>query len=135
MRLLYANHKDIRLFNWTPQGKSTAENERVIVTTVEGAAVAIDFLYADQYIFWIDVSEQTIFGCSLKNVCKPEIIVSDDVSRPEGLAVDWLTRKLYWTDYDLKQVSVSSINGKYRKILISRNVDNPRAIAVDPKAG
>lgn len=61
--------------------------------------------------------------------------MSGDLGRPEGLAVDWLTEKLYWTDYYLKQICVSSIDGKYRKALIWSNLDNPRAIAVDPNAG
>ncbi len=131
LRLLYTNQNDIRTF-WTDGKRS--ENERVIVSTLEGA-VAVDFLSTNHSIFWSDVSEQKIFSCSLKTSCKPQVIVSGDLGRPEGLAVDWLTRKLYWTDYYLKQICVSSIDGKYRKALIWSNLDNPRAIGVDPKAG
>ena len=105
----------------------------MIVSTDD--AVAVDFLYENNLIFWSDVSEEKIFSCSIKTSCKPKVIVSGNIGRPEGLAVDWLTGKLYWTDFDLKQICVSSIDGKYRKVLIWKNLDNPRAIAVDPKVG
>ena len=131
LRLLYANQKDIRLL-WT--NGISSENERIIVSTTE-AAVAVDFLYTNDEIFWSDFSEQKIFSCSLKTSCKPQIIVSGDLGRPEGLAVDWVSKTLYWTDCDFQQISVSSIDGKNRKTLIWNDLDNPRAIAVDPRAG
>lgn len=131
LRLLYANQKDVRLL-WT--NRKSSENERVIVSTTE-AAVAVDFLYTGDEIFWSDFSERKIFSCSLKTSCKPQIIVSGDLGRLEGLAVDWVSKKLYWTDCDFQEICVSSIDGKNRKTLIWNNLDNPRAIAVDPRAG
>ena len=131
LRLLLANQNDIR-FVW-PSRKSS-ENERVVASALE-SAVAIDFLFMNHSIFWSDVSEQKIFSCSEKTPCKPQVIVSGDLGRPEGLAIDWLTEKLYWTDQDLKQICVSRTDGKFRKALIWSNLDNPRAIGVDPKAG
>ena len=127
---MYANRKDIRLL-WT-NGKSF-KNESVVASSIDG--VAVDFLYNNHLLFWSDVSEQKIFSCSLKTSCKPRVIVSGDLGRPEGLAVDWVSKKLYWTDYELKKICVSSIDGKYRKTLIWRNIDVPRAIGVDPNAG
>lgn len=40
-----------------------------------------------------------------------------------GLAVDVLGRKLYWTDTVRKRIEVSQLNGKQRKILINKNLD------------
>lgn len=109
-------------------------NERVVVKGL-GAAVGVDFHFKEQRIFWTDVSEEKIFGCSLKMCNKPKTIISSGLVRPEGLAVDWITRKIYWTDSDLKLIEVANFDGNYRKTLIWENIDSPRAIAVDPTAG
>lgn len=116
---------------WT-DGKSY-KSEKVLVSSED--AVAVDFLYKNNSMFWSDVSEQKIYTCSVKTLCKPNVIVSANIGRPEGLAVDWLTGNLYWTDCDFKLISVLNIDGKHRKALIWNNLDNPRAIAVDPSAG
>lgn len=130
LKLFYANQKDVRMF-WT-DGKSY-KSEKVLVSSED--AVAVDFLYKNNSMFWSDVSEQKIYTCSVKTLCKPNVIVSANIGRPEGLAVDWLTGNLYWTDCDFKLISVLNIDGKHRKALIWNNLDNPRAIAVDPSAG
>lgn len=53
----------------------------------------------------------------------------------EDLAVDWVGRNLYWTDYILETIEVSSLDGSQRRVVFSENVTNPRAIAVDPREG
>lgn len=52
-----------------------------------------------------------------------------------ALAVDWQTRKLYWTDSGLKRIEVSNLDGSHRCILISTGLDLPRDLAVHPTAG
>ena len=53
-----------------------------------------------------------------------------------GLAVDWIGRKIYWTDYNLRKVEVMDVNGGNRKVIMqSSSVDRPRSIAVDPTTG
>ncbi len=51
----------------------------------------------------------------------------------EGLAVDWVGRNLYWTDYVLEVIEVSDLNGDQRVVLFYENITNPRAIALDPR--
>ena len=52
----------------------------------------------------------------------------------DGLAWDWVNRKLYWTDAEDKDIEViDALNGQ-RKLLVSmENTTIPRAIVVDPK--
>ena len=59
-------------------------------------------------------------------------LVSTGVYSPEGLAYDWVSHNLYWTDYILETIEVVSIDNGYRTVLLSANISNPRAIAVDP---
>lgn len=52
----------------------------------------------------------------------------------EGIAVDWVGRKLYWLDRHSKHLEVSELNGVNRKTLKS-GIADPRAIAVHPGVG
>ena len=50
-----------------------------------------------------------------------------------GIAVDWLTGNVYWTDAQLGHIMVSRLDGRYHKILLA-DVGRPKGIAVDPVA-
>ena len=49
-----------------------------------------------------------------------------------GLACDWVTDKLYWTNRELKRIEVASMDGLMRKVLFWTDIDEPRAIALTP---
>lgn len=51
---------------------------------------------------------------------------------PAGLAVDWVTKKLYWTDGGTRRIETSNLNGSMRALLIWDGLDKPRDITVDP---
>lgn len=57
------------------------------------------------------------------------------VLNPDGIAVDWAGRNLYWCDKGLNVIEVSRLNGSYRKTIIKENLDEPRAIALDITRG
>ena len=54
---------------------------------------------------------------------------------PEGIAIDFLSRNMYVTDSGLDVIAVANLNGTYKKTLISENLDDPRAIVLDPQRG
>lgn len=52
---------------------------------------------------------------------------------PEGIAIDSISRRLYWTDSVKDTIEVASLEDpKLRTILINKHLVNPRGIAVDP---
>lgn len=53
----------------------------------------------------------------------------------EGLALDWLGDNIYWVDAGAKKIELSRTDGRFRKSLITSNLDRPRAIVLDPKRG
>lgn len=57
------------------------------------------------------------------------------VGRAEGLAVDWLSGNIYWTDAKKHVVEVASKDGYYRYALFSGLVNMPHALVLDPPAG
>jgi len=64
-----------------------------------------------------------------------EYIVSVEIDSPDGIAVDWVGRNLYWTDKGTDRIEVSRLNGSSRHILISEGLQEPRAIVLDPFDG
>lgn len=56
-----------------------------------------------------------------------------DIVSPEGIAIDWISRRIYWTDSSKDTIEVASLdNGTVRAIVIKTGLVNPRGIAVDP---
>ncbi|XP_028846293.1 low-density lipoprotein receptor-related protein 2a isoform X3 [Denticeps clupeoides] len=57
------------------------------------------------------------------------------ISRPDGIAVDWIGSHIYWTDAGTNRIEVSKLDGRYRKWLIHSDLDQPAAIVVNPAIG
>lgn len=53
----------------------------------------------------------------------------------DGLAVDSVGRKVYWTDTGTNRIEVANLNGSMRKVLVWQNLDSPRAIALFHEMG
>ena len=49
--------------------------------------------------------------------------------------MDWIHDKLFWTDSGSSRIEVSDLDGLMRKVIVWRDVDKPRAIAVHPDHG
>uniref|UniRef100_A0A8B9LU25 Low-density lipoprotein receptor-related protein 2 n=1 Tax=Astyanax mexicanus TaxID=7994 RepID=A0A8B9LU25_ASTMX len=57
------------------------------------------------------------------------------ISSPDGIAVDWVGRHIYWTDAGTNRIEVAKLDGRYRKWLIHSDLDQPAAIVVSPANG
>ena len=66
-----------------------------------------------------------------------QVIIDVDVRDVGGMAVDWITHKLYWTDHDLEAIFVSNLDGSHRTTLVSPLVirGKPTDIVVHPVQG
>lgn len=64
-----------------------------------------------------------------------ETFVNIEVYHPDGIAVDWLSRNLYWTDTGSDLIQVAKLADFTRKVLISEGLDEPRAIVLEPLKG
>lgn len=64
-----------------------------------------------------------------------QVTLVDSLHSPEGLAVDWVHKNIYWTDSGNKTISVATGDGRKRKVLIATELSEPRAIVVDPHHG
>jgi len=52
-----------------------------------------------------------------------------------GIALDWITKNIYWADFFLHRIEVVSTNGRFRTPLITENITNPHCIVLDPRQG
>ena len=56
-------------------------------------------------------------------------------SIPDGIALDTISRLIYYTDTGNDVIGVISMDGKYMKTLVNDDLDEPRAIVVDNTNG
>lgn len=61
--------------------------------------------------------------------------ISIGLKKVERIAVDWIYHNIYWTDTGVDTIGVASADGSMRKILVDKDLDEPRAIAGDPRNG
>ncbi|XP_052581109.1 low-density lipoprotein receptor-related protein 2 isoform X1 [Peromyscus californicus insignis] len=96
--------------------------------------VALDFDSVTGRVLWSDLQQGKTWSV-FQNGTDQRVIHESGLSVTETVAVDWIGRNLYWTDYALETIEVSKIDGSHRTVLISKNVSNPRGLALDPRMG
>lgn len=110
-------------------------NATVLVSGLEDAA-AVDFVFAQSFLYWSDVSEEAIKRAAFNwSGSSQQSTVLSGLQSPDGLACDWLGSKLYWTDSEANRIEVANLDGSLRKVLFWQELDQPRAVAVDPARG
>ncbi|KAG9475315.1 low-density lipoprotein receptor-related protein 5 [Eleutherodactylus coqui] len=128
--LLFANRRDVRLVD-----AGGAKLDSVVVVSGLEDAAAVDFFYAKGLVYWTDVSEESIKEISYNQSGSSQNVIISGLVSPDGLACDWIGKKLYWTDSETNRIEVANLNGTYRKVLFWQDLDQPRAIALDPAHG
>lgn len=97
-------------------------------------AIAIDFDRMDGYLLWSDVSDHTI-SRSRVDGSELSVLVDSGITTPDGIAWDWLYKRLYWTDADEYDLEMYDPSTAERKVLIQNgDQSKPRAIVLDSDA-
>ena len=97
--------------------------------------MAVDYDLKEDRLYFADVNAKTIYRAYVNGTGTKEAIIKHDSMGLEGLAVDWIGRKLYWLDRHSKHIEVSELNGGQRKSLKTDGISDPRAIVVHPGIG
>ncbi|CAD7078769.1 unnamed protein product [Hermetia illucens] len=100
--------------------------------SVAQMAIGLDNDCAEGRIYWGDISAKKIMSSKYDGTdVKP--FITEDISSPEGIAVDWISRRLYWTDSEKDTIEVANLdNSTQRATIVNKFLVNPRGIAVDP---
>ncbi|EYB83124.1 hypothetical protein Y032_0342g3033 [Ancylostoma ceylanicum] len=93
-------------------------------------AVGLDYDCKEGRIIWSDISGHSIRSASL-NGTDHKSFYANELSSPEGIAVDWSSRNVYYADSLNDEIGVASLDGKYQKALVTEGLVNPRALALD----
>uniref|UniRef100_A0A672L380 LDL receptor related protein 1 n=1 Tax=Sinocyclocheilus grahami TaxID=75366 RepID=A0A672L380_SINGR len=95
----------------------------------------VDYDALEHRIYWSDVRTQTIKRAFI-NGTGVETVVSADLPNAQGLAVDWVSRNLFWTSYDTnkKQINVARLDGSFKNAVI-HELDKPHCLVLHPILG
>uniref|UniRef100_A0A8C3QRS1 EGF-like domain-containing protein n=1 Tax=Cyanoderma ruficeps TaxID=181631 RepID=A0A8C3QRS1_9PASS len=111
-----------RLLYWTEPGSG-----RVAVSDSSGTrhrtlhwdphtrpwGVVVDPL--NGYLYWSDWGSRPHIAWGAQDGAPPKPLVTEDVERPQGLALDQSSQRLYWTDGRLHTVSSVALDGSGRR--------------------
>ncbi|XP_071118591.1 low-density lipoprotein receptor-related protein 6-like [Haliotis cracherodii] len=62
----------------------------------------------------------------------PEPLATAAVKEVSDLAIDWVTRNLYWADKSNSQILVAREDGRFPAVVVERHLESPRTVVVDP---
>ena len=117
------------------QGLSIDKQRQDILVplTNEGHATGLDYLAAEQLIFWVDNGVGEIWRVKRDGSGKKKLL--SNLESPVGLAVDWVARNIYWSDDRTDVIEVCTIDGQHRKVIISGDLVRPASLEVSPADG
>uniref|UniRef100_A0A8C2H288 Low density lipoprotein receptor-related protein 8, apolipoprotein e receptor n=1 Tax=Cyprinus carpio TaxID=7962 RepID=A0A8C2H288_CYPCA len=129
--LMFTNRHEIRRIDLLKKDYTQ------VVPTLKNA-VALDVDVSTNKMYWCDLYHRKIFSAYINKASDASqqiTLIDTALHSPEGLAMDWVHKNIYWTDSGHKTISVATGDGKKRKVLIDTELGEPRAIAVDPRQG
>lgn len=99
-------------------------------------AIGVSFDGFENRIYWSNVQpgHQSIVSSKLDG-SDAKIVANGSFKMPEDVVIDTLGRNFYYTDSGKKLVGVCSIAGGYCNHLITKNLDQPRGLALFPSEG
>ncbi|XP_070538617.1 low-density lipoprotein receptor-related protein 6-like isoform X2 [Ptychodera flava] len=121
---------------WNQVDKSSVTMvSRLLQEQVPSSKVAIDYDYDDHFIFWTDPGYKMVKKAMLAKKGNITGVFHGTSNYVEGIAVDWLNNKIYWTDAAYNWIMVSDYEGTYYHCVVSHDLDKPRGIALNPLTG
>lgn len=97
-------------------------------------AEALDYNPLDGRLYWTDSVDKRISRV-FANGSGVEAVVTFDLTRPAGIAVDPLGGNIFFSDKGQKRITVATQTGKYRRILLWNNLTSPEALQLDLSSG
>ncbi|KAK3912221.1 Very low-density lipoprotein receptor [Frankliniella fusca] len=126
--LLFTRRHDIRKV-------SLDHHDITAIVNDTKSATALDFVFRTGMIFWSDVSDKKIYKAPIDEGSQKTVVIKDDITTSDGLAVDWIYNHIYWTDSSKDTIQLANFEGNMRKTVIQGKMEEPRSIAVNPLDG
>lgn len=89
-----------------------------------------------EQIYWTNIQNEaeSIVRARLDG-SQSEILLTSGLDAPEDIAIDWLTRNIYFSDNVMRQIAVCSNDGLSCVVLVTEDVHQPRGLALWPQRG
>ncbi|KAJ0015964.1 hypothetical protein NQD34_014254 [Periophthalmus magnuspinnatus] len=130
--LIFTTDVSLNSLRLDPQDHSTP----FPTVTLGSQVMGTDFDAKGKRIFftqYIGYGRSRVGYISTTSISAPPVILASDLDDPEGVAYDWIHKRLYFTDYIKRYVLSMGIDGKNYSIIAHGN--RPRGIIVDPCYG
>ena len=95
----------------------------------EPRAIAVNV--RDGYLFWSDWGDHPKIERSNQDGSSRQVIVETDMVWPNGLAIDYVTNKIYWADGKLSTIESADFDGKNRQVVLKSKAFIQHPFAVD----
>ncbi|KAK2856787.1 hypothetical protein Q5P01_005522 [Channa striata] len=112
-----------------------ASRSKTLLTLHGSIVVGVAYDCRENQVYWTDLSARTISRASIAPGAEPEILINTNLVSPEGLAVDFKRRMMFWVDSNPDVIESSNLDGSGRKTLFDSDLVNPRAIIVVSSTG
>lgn len=131
--VVFANRIDIR------QLRLGVPMEYTVVVNEGRSILALDIDESKHVVYYSDAHEETIYRANLPSATvsdgEIEPLVKDGVGTVDGIAYDWIYKKVYWTDAETKEVSAVETSYPQQRVVLISGLSEPRAIALHPSRG
>ncbi|KAH8320608.1 hypothetical protein KR067_005779 [Drosophila pandora] len=105
---------------------------QVLPIAVASMAIGLDKDCVEGRVYWGEITTKKIVSAKY-NGSDVRPYIATDIESPEGIAIDVVSRRLYWTDSVKDTIEVASLDDpSLRAVIINKALVNPRGIAVDP---
>ncbi|NWR24900.1 SORL protein, partial [Emberiza fucata] len=128
--ILYATRYSIHRYDL-----ASGVSEELPLAGLRGA-VALDFDYEHNCLYWADVTLDLIQRLCLNGSSGQEIIISTGLETVEALAFEPLSQLLYWVNAGIPKIEVANPDGDLRLTVLNSSIlERPRALALVPRDG
>ena len=66
----------------------------------------------ESFIFWLDTARGSLHRVNRDGTRRMKVF--EDLHSPKRLAVDWISKNIYWTDDEADVIEMADFDGKYR---------------------
>ena len=99
-------------------------------------ALILDAFPKMSEVYWSDTKLNKILKARYdQNESLIEEVISFGLHDVNGLIIDRIGEKIYWTDAGKQRIEVSTLDGRVRRVLIWKDLDSPRSIVIHYSSG
>lgn len=84
----------------------------------------------DGLLFYTSWGENPHIGRAGMDGSHQEAIIYEDIGWPNGIVVDVVLKRIYWSDAKHGRIETADFNGRDRKTIFSQNVQHPFSLAI-----